>query len=345
LSSRSGGFQSKTSEYSFLIFGILFCAGFGVVGLMHMRGALSYYTWTKVPCVMERFEIRDRPRGEKPFSPDLVYHYEWQGRPMTGTQLCSNDDSETSIYADIAELRRTLWKGGDGAQMYCRVNPSHPDVAALFPGMVHGGAIFFAAFGFAVGTILVGVFHAKLRGYDPGDRPAIILPLFLLFTLIGGSMIGSAVPGFIQYFNARHWAPATATVIWSRVGAHHGAKHTDYYPDIFYRYPFQGAEYRSNGYGPFGQMSSGWDASNRIGKAHPAGSTVTCFVNPEKPWQAVLDQGFDWSSLSVLFGVPFLALGLWGTYMILRITGVIEHTDAQGRRLRPLLPPLPARGR
>ncbi len=113
-------------------------------------------------------------------------------------------------------------------------------------------------------------------------------------------------------------------MVWSRVGeqqvSSRNGTRTTYYPDVFYRYQYEGTDYRSNGYGPFSQASTGYSESRRIAKAHPAGSILTCYVNPDKPWQAVLDQSFEWRSLAILMAAPVSVFWLAGT--------VLGHGDA-----------------
>jgi hypothetical protein len=331
LSERSRTVKGRKQELFLLIFSILFCTCFLGLGLAALSSPLRFYTWTKVPCVIEKFEIRDNSRAEKPFSPILVYRYEWQGHSVIGTQLRADNEDDARDYVELADLREAMLKGGGQVQGYCRVNGSQPGGAALLPGVVHAGAVMFVAFGLGMSTILFAVFRFRLRGIDPSKSMSarILVPFCLMFTTVGVVLVWEMGPELLRYFQALHWKASTATAVWSRVGeqrvSSRNGTRTIYYPDIFYRYEYGGTEYHNNGYGPFSQTSTGYSESARVAKSHLAGSALTCYVNPDKPWQAVLEQSFEWRSLAILMALPFLFFGLRGLFWITGTRGRIRN--------------------
>ena len=322
MSDRSRTVKGRKQELLLLIFAILFCTCFLGLGLAALSSPLRFYTWAKVPCVIEKFEIRDNPRAEKPFSPALVYRYEWQGHSVVGTQLRSDNEDDAQEYGELADLREAMFKGGEHAQRYCRVNGSQPGIAALLPGVVHTGAVMLLAFGLGMSATLFAIFRFRMRGIDPSNTMSagIFLPFCLMFTAVGVVLVWEMAPGLLRYFQALHWKATTATSVWSRVGeqqvSSRNGTRTTYYPDVFYRYEHGGTEYHSNGFGPFPRDSTGYSESARIARSHPPGSVLTCYVNPSKPWQSVLDQSFEWPSLAILMAAPFLFFGLRGLFWV-----------------------------
>ena len=52
----------------------------------------------------------------------------------------------------------------------------------------------------------------------------------------------------------------------------------------------------------------------QIVSQYPAGKNAVCFVNPEKPSEAVLKTDLGWGVLLVLFPLVFMAVGFFGIY-------------------------------
>jgi hypothetical protein len=87
--------------------------------------------------------------------------------------------------------------------------------------------------------------------------------------------------------------------------------------DIFYQYEYEGRQYRSNSSGLMSGSSSGRSGKLEKVKANPPGKEITCYVNPEKPWQALLEREIGWWALFALFPLPFLAIGGGGLWWLL----------------------------
>jgi hypothetical protein len=173
---------------------------------------------------------------------------------------------------------------------------------------------------------------------------------FGIFAIAGlGVTFGVVMPGAMRYFSARSWVETPATVIWSRVKSHSGDDGTTYSADLFYRYEFQGREYRSNNYGLMSGSSSGRDAKQEIVDSFPPGSTLTCYVHPQKPWQAIVNRNPGASALFALFPLPFLGIGIGGLVWSLkkrraekaRLIDPISSSKAP--QSEPLIPDLPER--
>ena len=313
----------------------LFSSVFVCVGLWITWKGVAQSTWKKVPCVIERFEIRTDLKKSPVFQEDLGYRYEWEGRTYTGTRL-RPDGGGSDEFEDLSKIRETLLAEAgrerpEGLRTDCRVDSGHPEQSSLLPptGSNWFGLIFVVFGGFfmliGVSIILSGIrsrgspaISDQTPGSSQGPVPMILF--FSIFALVGlGITIGVVIPSATRYFSAKSWIETPATVIWSRVKSHSGSKGgTTYSVDVFYRYQFQGREYRSNTYGLMSGSSSGRDSKQSIVDSLPAGSSLTCYVNPQKPWQAIVNRNPGASALFALFPLPFLGIGIGGLIWTLK---------------------------
>jgi hypothetical protein len=84
--------------------------------------------------------------------------------------------------------------------------------------------------------------------------------------------------------------------------------------DLFYRYWFEGKDYHANRYNLTGGSSSGRSGKEAVVRDHPPGSVLPVFVDPDKPWRAVVKRNAGWGALFALFPLPFLAVGFGGLW-------------------------------
>lgn len=269
--------------------------------------------WAKVPCEVLRFDIRDDLRAEYPFNVELLFQYEFNGRSLSSRQL-RPDFKGSAHYEELAELRAEFLQERERAGSFCRVNPENPLEAVLTTGGFQRWAgLLFAGFGGCFFAMMLTMARLRRRSLPQNEPvPGIMVPFGLLFTAAGVLMLWSmAVPSLVKFFRSGHWERTEATVIWSRVKSQRGSKGgTTYSPDIFYRYRWNGQEYRSNTLDCFPVSSSGYEGKQAFVQKHLAGSVTSCLVNPEKPWQALLMREWSWSMLLVLFPLPFLVVGI-----------------------------------
>ena len=116
---------------------------------------------------------------------------------------------------------------------------------------------------------------------------------------------------------ARNWKPTECTIISSHVRSHRGNKGTSYAVDILYSYQVAGREFRSN------RKFLGGSSSGRRGKANTVqryrpGTKAMCFVNPQDPFEAVLDRGFTPAMWFGLIPAVFCVVGLAGIRSVAR---------------------------
>ena len=320
-----------------IIFGVawtLFSSVFVCVGLGVTWKGVSQSAWEKVPCVIERFEILADQKKNPVFEVDLKFRYEWAGQTFTGSDLRPGVRGDDDEYEKLSEVREKLLLEAqrdkpEGLRTECRVDPKHPENASLLPPSGAGWfGLIFVAFGGGFMLIGISIIRAAIKSRSqkvlsdlasPANPVSQILPVFFsLFALAGlGVTCALVVPGAIRYFKAKSWVETPATIIWSRVKSHSGGDDgTTYSADLFYRYQFKGREYRSNNYNLSGGSSSGRDSKQEIVDSHPSKSALTCYVNPEKPWQAIVHRDPGNSAFFVLFPLPFLGIGVGGLIWI-----------------------------
>ncbi|MBK1856219.1 DUF3592 domain-containing protein [Verrucomicrobiaceae bacterium 5K15] len=314
----------------FAIFWTLFSSIFLVLGIKSTYDAIHRSQWPEVDCTVTHFRVSTRSSDDPPFQPKARFTYEWQGQSYTGDQVWAKKKGEED-YEDLAEL---IEQHHAGELDRCYVNPDDPSEAVLLAkGDDLWGGIIFALVGGLFVAIGIGlIFTDRMakkqesaalssKKTKNNDAPlTILVPFFSLFGLAGlGIFFFLVVPSAKKYIDAQGWVETPAKVIWSRVRSHSSDDGTTYSVDIFYRYNFDGRVYKSNNEGIMsGSSSSGRSSKAAKVKEHPPGKEITCYVNPEKPWQAMLSRELGWSALFALFPLPFIAVGVGGLWYTLR---------------------------
>lgn len=139
--------------------------------------------------------------------------------------------------------------------------------------------------------------------------------LFFLAFLVAGLAASYAllVKPAMKLHDARSWWPVKCTIVSSEVGRHRGSKDgTTYSVDITYDYEVDGGRYRSSQYDFLGGSSSGYEGKADIVNHYPPGIRATCYVNPRKPCEAVLDRNFRPAYLLGLLPLVFVGTGAAG---------------------------------
>lgn len=137
------------------------------------------------------------------------------------------------------------------------------------------------------------------------------------FTLFFDGLMGN---GFYKQWESQHFVSTTGTVTYSQVRTHHGSKGgVSYSADIEYNYTVSGLMYSGDRL-RFSHVSSSGevDAFNMV-NAHPAGSPVQVYYDPNNPNESLLFPGITGADfMPVLFVTPFnlamigFMIGTWG---------------------------------
>lgn len=177
--------SNSVSPRYLLVFGIIwtvFSSTFVAVPLAGPIAALPQLTWRQVPCVVDRFEIADDRKHQKPFSPELSFRFQWAAAPqaeadataplleLTGTRLRAGDSRDRD-YAALAKLRENILARPTPV---CWVNPADPSQAVLQRGVPNlGSALGMACFGgcfVAIGIGLLVTAALQRRATDRVER-------------------------------------------------------------------------------------------------------------------------------------------------------------------------------
>lgn len=310
-----------------MLFGIiwtLFSSIFVVVGLWILWDSAKQQTWDEVPCELVRFEIRDVQNSDTPFKPDLEFRYEYDGLTRSSNRLWVDLEKGEDDYADLAEIRDEILKLSNQGKLTCRINLDDPNEAVLRPDVdgLWGGAVFAIFGGFFVLIGLAIIFgtarKSKSAKTSVKNSSKVGCGFFGIFALVGlGVLGGLIIPKTYEYLAMQQWEPTPAKVIWTKLKSHRSDNGTTYSVDVFYRYEYEGQEYKSNRRGILSSSSSGRKSKNEFIRKNPPGTEITCYVNPNQPREAVIERELGWWALFALFPVPFLAVGfggLWSTY-------------------------------
>jgi hypothetical protein len=143
-----------------------------------------------------------------------------------------------------------------------------------------------------------------------GVRP---LRLFgLIFTLAG---IGFFIPFFglpaLHVLAAQNWHEVSCTVLESEVVSRSGGNHGEQYGiAIKFAYDFGATHYIGTRYDFSIGTSNIYGYRRDIVDRLPPGTKTICYVNPEKPSQAVMNRGFGKDAWFVFLPLIFIAVGL-----------------------------------
>lgn len=328
--SRSKKAASGCGLIGFGIVWTLFSSLFFLFGIKSIYDGIGRSQWAEVSCEVTQFKIPgNKPKLDPPFQPQVKYRYNWEGSTRTGDKLWPNKEGEDKF----EELGEIFEQYRDGKLKTCYVNPDNPDESALIitgsdtwggliPALIGAG---FMAIG--IGMIFIGRKEKKKKSSalssqetKSDEAPALILvPFFSIFALAGlGILFFVVIPKTFKYFDAKSWQETPAKVIWSKVRSHDSDDGTTYSVDIFYRYKYNDRVYRSNTGSYTNSSSSGRSSKQAVVKAHPRGTEITCYVNPEKPWQAMRKRDLGWGALFALFPLPFIAIGVGGLWWMAR---------------------------
>ena len=144
--------------------------------------------------------------------------------------------------------------------------------------------------------------------------------VFLAFGL-GFGYLMLFKPLYMGYI-AKNWDKVKCEIVHSKVKSHSDGDGTTYSVDILFAYDYKGQLYKSNTYNFETGSTSGYEDKKAVINKYPPRHHTLCYVNPEKPSQAVISR--DMSTMSMLFSILpmfFILIGLGG------IIGTIFYKD------------------
>lgn len=293
----------------FLGMGLFFLWLFGRA----MFDAARTLLWKETPATILGSEVE--PDGDD-YRLVVRYEYEWEGRAYTSgvlSKITQNYNHRDEAYAEAAKL-------APGAKTTCRVDPASPSHAVLRTGNLWVAVFAIIPLAFVgVGAGGIWLAWARPRNLAASESrpraaaarrvigPGMFGGIFVVVGLVSTWFL--TVPMWSWAIASTKWAKTPCTIVSSRVESHSGDKGTTYSVDIVYRYTFGGREYRGDRYSAVTGSSSGYDGKEEIVARYPPGSQSVCYVNPARPYEALLKPGFSWGLLFGLLPLVFVGVG------------------------------------
>jgi len=284
-----------------------------LIGIDFLQG-VSTYSWEETTCTIERSEVADRSEYDD-FEFLTTYRYSHRGEEYRSSDYRHGYTGSS----DASEAHRLAARYAVGESVPCYFDPKQPWFAYLRRANLWSGLLIFAPLLFvAIGIFGMRMANSGLTGttvsLEEGKKDMRVVGgmtfMFGMFFLIGFGML---IPFFIvpalEVVEARSWQPMTCEIISSGVRTHSSDDGSTYSVEAVYRYEIDGREYVSNRYQFMGGSSSGYDSKAEAVAKIPAGSRADCYVDPDDPFEAVIDRGFG---LVFLFGLIPLLFGVIG---------------------------------
>lgn len=340
---RSGA-SSIPGRLFMTLFGLAF-VGLGSTFVFFIaRGFLrsvDTYGWTPAECVITASRVETISDEGETYR--LLVEYRWVafGREHTGNVLRPGYSGSS----DVAETERLAARYATGSSVGCYVDPEHPESAILErPSLLSGLWVLFPLVFVGAGLLVLAMAWSRSRPFDtwrsasgttpPPDAsralskrvgsplaPGCLVLFFSVFALVGGGTSLFFLIPASKVLKARTWTAVPCTIESSGVRSHSGDDSTTYSVEVRYHYEIEGKTYRGSRYQFLGGSSSGYDGKQEIVDRLPAGGEVTCFVNPQDPFDAVIERGFTPGYLITLVPLLFLCVGLGGMIFALRSVG------------------------
>jgi hypothetical protein len=157
------------------------------------------------------------------------------------------------------------------------------------------------------------------RKKTKGSRTVFFI-VFTLFAVVGSCMIYPLmIRPLRKTIDAESWEETPCKIISAEVERHSGSDSTTYSIEVKYEYEFKRRKYTSKRYSFVSGSSSGYKGKARAVQRIKENPEPVCYVNPEKPSEAVLKRGWHLGLLFTLFPIPFLGVGVCGLYWFLFI--------------------------
>lgn len=310
-----------------VVFGVFTVAGLLVSGGLFFTAMneTDASGWVPTPGVVRSMKIEADDDPFPPYRVVVAYRYDFGG----ATYVSDRYAAYARLFDDYGEASREMRAYVVGGPVTCYVNPADPSEAVLLPE--RSSMTWFAAFPLVFVIVGVGGLYFTLRDRRDATRRAKsvsgpkwaprLLPviLFAVFFLAGSAvLVAVGLPSLREWLSARSWPAVEATVIDSRVRAHHGDDSPTYSVQVVYEYRVGDQTYRSNRDGLVSGRSSGYEGKERRVRAMRPGAKVTAYVDPNEPTNALLSRSGWWLLLSVGGPGIFTLVGAAGLSYLLR---------------------------
>jgi hypothetical protein len=300
-----------------------------VIALDLMQRAGTWF-WQETTCTIESSEVSEW-REYDTFAFEVTYNYQFDAQTYQGDIYRLGYQGSPNI----SDGYRLAARYPVGAETSCLVNPKQPERATLRRASLSSGIFLIPSL---LVTILGAVAYRSQYGRNSPATPearirkpfpmrAMLAFLFGGFLLIGLVFFAkSFVHPSLQVLAARSWQPVSCEVESSNVRTHHETRSDTssdgrtYSINVLYNYELGGQTYQGNRYHFLDGRSSNRSAKAEIVASVPAGSVATCHVNPDDPFDVVINRSFTTAYLAGLIPLIFVLIGAVGLYLM-RIWG------------------------
>ena len=285
-----------------LVFGLAFTA-FGALFLYlivrEYLTTLNTHRWPKAPATIQSIEIeypKTAPRASQHdvFQLLVQFEYSYDDQLFQGNKFRRNpywSDSYETLADKKWDIVRNEWQ-------HAFVNPEDPTVAileqdSLWFGMLILLPLLFLLIGLSCIVGSLGLWPRRLRWSGLARPRSRSLPILfgIVFLSIGVPLLAFLCIGpLLQSLSASRWNEVPCTVIWSRVREYDSDDGYTYSPEVFYEYSYDDEVHRSNQYSFDTTSSSGRGGKQRVIDQYPSGAEAKCYVDPNKPWRAVINR-------------------------------------------------------
>lgn len=314
--------EPKGGSGCLVLFGFFFAAMGGVFCFLIAKDLFHTartHQWPKVAARIERSGI-ERSNGDRndPYEVVIGFVYSAEGREFHSSQVSTHPKR----FGNYSKAQRLLDGLKGERELTAWYNPQQPSEAILLqPSYASGLLIFFPAIFVVIGCVLMWAAIQGKAGPRAKDGGAVrkkpnLWGIYVFFGIF--FLVGSILPGFMmgvplwRIERAKNWAKVPCRIESSNVLRHRGDKTDTYSVDILYAYEVGGKGYKSNRYKFMGGSSSGQSSKREIVDRYPPGLETVCFVNPDDPYDAVLNRGFTRDIWFGLFPLIFLIVGSVG---------------------------------
>ena len=272
------------------------------------RASAEVAAWDRVECSIVSSEVEENPGAAvawEAYRFRVAYRYVSAGEEYGGSVYRQGYTGSERI-SDAFRLRETFPAGS--AQL-CYVDPQQPAASALAPPGKWGGSAWLVPTGFlCVGLGLLYLLWRPERDREavaPGLRSEVPEPAAESFlntgTWICGGLalfgIGLAAAMFLppaaQVWAARSWAEVPCEILHAAVRSHPGDDQATFSVEVLFLYSWEGRELKSSRYGFTGGSTSDEKKKSAIVDRLSSGTQTVCYVDPNDPFEAVLDRGLS----------------------------------------------------
>ncbi len=299
-------------------FGLFFGMGcfFALVILRDVAADVATYGWSETSCEIESARVV-RTGGEEPYTPRVEYVSSPSGR--RGERI----HRRSRAYATHTEAHQALAPFMPGRTVTCL--ESARGELVLLPGPWTGGLwiglpLVFVAIG-AIGLYVSWRPTRRDRFGRPRAEPIsdkaglggasqALIGMGAVFALAGLAMAWFfTVKPLLGLHASRSWHEETCTIEHSSVVSQTSDDGTTHRVDILYRWDRGRGTERSSRYSFFDHGSSGHGSKYQIVSRHPVGREVTCWVDPDRRNQAVIERSLGPEPWAAAVPIPIVALG------------------------------------